>query len=100
MRQTRSAPASGAPRLLAEPNRSALLDLLEQYTDAALVVADEVPDSPAFDVASARMDQLQRDLWRLAGDAVTADPIETAPRLYIETLNDMFDAHSDRVASP
>ncbi len=86
-------------QLLAEPNRSASLDLLEQYTDAALVVADEVPDSPAFDVASARMDQLQRDLWRLAGDAVTADPIETAPRLYIETLNDMFDAHSDRVAS-
>jgi hypothetical protein len=86
-------------QLLAEPNRAASLDVLKRYTDAALVVADQVPDSPAFDVAATQMDDLQRHLWRIAGDAVTADPVGTAPRLYVETLNDMFDAHSDRVAS-
>ena len=35
----------------------------------------------------------------MAGDAVKADPIGTAPRLYIEVLNDMFDTHTSRAAS-
>ncbi|MET0459813.1 MAG: hypothetical protein ABW195_11235 [Ilumatobacteraceae bacterium] len=34
-----------------------------------------------------------------AGDAVAADPVGTAPRLYIETLNDTIDAHTDRITS-
>jgi hypothetical protein len=42
---------------------------------------------------------LQRELWSLAGTAVSADPVDSAPRLYVETLNEMIDAHSDRVAS-
>jgi len=86
-------------QLLAEPTRSASLDLLERYADAAVAMADQVPDSAPFDAASARMDALQRELWRLAGDAVSADSDGTAPRLYVETLNEMIDAHSDRVAS-
>ncbi len=86
-------------QLLAEPTRSASLDVLNKYADVAIELADRVPDSVAFDAATAQMDDLQRQLWRLAGDAVNADPVGTAPRLYIETLNDMIDAHSDRVAS-
>jgi hypothetical protein len=86
-------------QLLAEPTRSASLDVLQQYAAVATELADQVPGSVAFDGARTQMDDLQRQLWRLAGDAVNADPAGTAPRLYIETLNDMIDAHSDRVAS-
>ena len=86
-------------QLLGEPTRSASLALLERYAAAAVDLADQVPDSGPFDVASGRMDDLQRQLWGLAGDAVNTDPVGTAPRLYIETLNEMIDAHSDRVAS-
>lgn len=86
-------------QLLAEPTRSSSLALLVQYADAAVELADLVPDSGAFVAVSARMDDLQRSLWSLAADAVEADPVGTAPRLYVETLNDMIDAHADRVAS-
>ena len=86
-------------QLLAEPTRSASLDLLVRYADAALAFADHVPESAELRAASARIDELQRELWRLAGNAVTADPVGSAPRLYVETLNEMIDAHSDRLAS-
>ena len=42
---------------------------------------------------------MQRELWSAAGDAVRADPTGTGPRLYVESLNDMIDTHTDRVAS-
>jgi hypothetical protein len=86
-------------QLLAEPTRSASLALLKRYADDAVAMANLVPDSAAFDAASAKMDERQRDLWRLAGDAVAADPNGTAPRLYVDTLNEMIDAHADRAAS-
>jgi hypothetical protein len=86
-------------QLLAEPTRSASLETLKRYADAAVALADLVPDSTTFDANSATMEGLQRDLWRLAGEAVTSDPSGSAPRLYVETLNEMIDAHADRVAS-
>jgi hypothetical protein len=86
-------------QLLAEPSRTSSLDLLRRYTDLAVDLADQVPDSDAFDDDLRRMDQLQRALWRDAGDAVRADPTGTAPRLYVESLNAMIDSHADRITS-
>ena len=83
-------------QLLAEPARTATLELLRQYADHAIVLADRVPDSAAFDRQSAEIDELERALWRLAGDAVGADPTGTAPRVYVESLNPMFDSHTAR----
>ena len=42
---------------------------------------------------------MQRRLWRLAGEALDDSPIASAPRLYVESLNSMFDAQSTRVAA-
>jgi hypothetical protein len=86
-------------QMLAEPTRTETLDLLERYGDAAVDLADQVPDSDRFDEDLAEIEDLQRNLWTLAGDAVRADPGGTAPRLYIETLNEMIDSHTSRVAS-
>jgi hypothetical protein len=86
-------------QLLAEPERSESLALLEDYTGAAIDVADAVPDTVAYRTAVANLEGLQGELWTLAGDAVDADPVGTGPRLYVETLNDMFDTHTSRVAS-
>jgi hypothetical protein len=41
---------------------------------------------------------LQRQLWGLAGQAVGADPRDTAPRLYLKSLNEMIDQQTVRVA--
>ena len=42
---------------------------------------------------------LQNQLWALAGDALKRAPNASAPRLYVETLNEMIDAHTTRVAA-
>jgi hypothetical protein len=86
-------------QLLAEPSRSASLELLRDYADHAVDLADQVPDSDRFDEDVALIGDVQRELWSVAGDAVRADPTGTAPRLYIETLNAMIDSHTDRVTS-
>ena len=73
--------------------------LLKDYTDAAIEVADAVPGTGPYREAVANVERLQGDLWTLATDAVSADPVGTGPRLYTETLNNMFDTHTSRVAS-
>ena len=86
-------------QLLAEPSRTMSLNLLRQYADRAVDMADQVPDSDRFGDDLVRIDELQRALWRDAGDAVRADPMGTAPRLYVDSLNAMIDSHTDRVTS-
>lgn len=86
-------------QFLAEPARSQSLGLLQDYLEATIVLAGYVPDSEPFRAADGQMAILQRDLWTLAGEAVEADPIGTAPRLYVESLNEMIDRHTDRDAS-
>lgn len=48
---------------------------------------------------AAAEDQVQRQLWRLAGDAIAKAPVASAPGLYVDSLNDTIDAQSARLAS-
>jgi hypothetical protein len=82
---------------LAEPERTRSLALLPRYTDVSIGISQAIPGSPAYRVAVDASAQLQRQLWRLAGQAVGKAPNATAPRLYLETLNETFDAQSSRV---
>jgi hypothetical protein len=43
--------------------------------------------------------EIQNRLWALAGDALNQAPSASAPRLYVETLNEMIDAHTTRIAA-
>lgn len=86
-------------QLLAEPARTTSLELLRDYADTAVAIADRVPFDDGFDADVAHIEQLQNQLWAVAGDAVRDDPTGTAPRLYLETLNDTIDIHTERVAS-
>ena len=84
---------------LAEPARSRSLVLLRQYTDASLRLSHAVPTTAAFFRVIAEEDVLQRRLWALAGEALAGAPRDSAPRLYVETLNDMIDQQTVRVAA-
>lgn len=86
-------------QLLPEPARTTSLELLQEYADIAIDLADEVPFTDRFDADAAALESLQRDLWAAAGDAVAADPTGTGPRTYVETLNEMIDTHTERIAS-
>ncbi len=48
---------------------------------------------------SPRGARLQRRLWRLAAEALAASPRDSAPRLYVETLNEMIDMQTVRVSA-
>ena len=83
---------------LAEPERSRSLALLVRYTDTSIRISNTIPTSADAKAAIAQSSSLQRRLWRLAGDALGRAPIASAPRLYVDSLNSMFDAQTARVA--
>jgi hypothetical protein len=84
---------------LPEPIRSSSLDLLVRYTRTAIRVADHVPGSAGARQAAASEERIERELWRLAGKVLDTAPIASAPRLYVEALNEMIDDETVRVAS-
>ncbi len=84
---------------LREPLRTESLDLLVRYTDASIAISRTVPGSAAQAAAIAGEEELQRSLWRLGGEALAESPTDSAPRLYIETLNEMIDMQTVRVSA-
>jgi len=84
---------------IAEPVRSQSLDLLRRYTDLAVRISKEVPSSDAMSRTEAEQLVLQRQLWRLAGQSLAAAPAASAPRLYVDSLNDMIDQQDVRVST-
>jgi hypothetical protein len=83
---------------LAEPMRTRSLALLRRYTDTSIRLSESVPGSADARGAVAEGERLQRQLWALAGQALDASPIASAPRLYVETLNNTIDMRTVRVA--
>lgn len=84
---------------LVEPLRSESLQLLRRYTDGRIALSDAVPDTAPFRRTSAAGQVIQRRLWALAGEALNLSPQSSAPRLYVETLNEMIDAQAARLAT-
>ena len=86
-------------QMLPEPVRSRSLRLLVQYTDASIELSKAVPTTQGFASAVTRENILSRRLWHLAGEAMAADPKGNPSRLYVETLNEMIDMQTVRVAA-
>jgi hypothetical protein len=84
---------------LREPLRGRSLEQLVRYTDSAIALSEAVPGSAASRAAIADGARLQRSLWRLAGEALAGSPTDSAPRLYVETLNEMIDMQTVRVSA-
>ena len=86
-------------QLLAEPARSRSLHLLQDYTDARIELSNTEVESEPFNAAVSKSREVQRSLWSNAGSAIADLPIDSAPRLYVESLNQMIDADSSRVSA-
>ena len=84
---------------LHEPMRSASLRLYPAYADASIALSRSVPGSADAKRAIARESQIQRQLWHLAGQSIDRQPIQSAPRLYVDSLNTMIDMQTTRVAA-
>jgi len=57
------------------------------------------PAGAAAGDAATSEERIERQLWGLAGQALDGAPTASAPRLYVETLNEMFDGETTRVAA-
>ncbi len=84
---------------LPEPIRTRSLKLLIKYTRSAIRISEYEPGSAVEDTVTAYEGGLQRQLWALAGEALDSEPTASAPRLYVETLNEMIDAQGTRIAA-
>jgi hypothetical protein len=84
---------------LREPIRTRSLDLLVRYTDTSIALSHSIPGSAAAKAEIAQGARLQRSLWRLAGEALAGSPRDSAPRLYVETLNELIDLQTVRVSA-
>ncbi len=83
---------------IAEPQRSRSLALLRTYNDLAIQITYQIPGSAAIRATATEQGEVQRALWRLAGLSLNAHPNATAPRLYVESLNEMIDQQTVRLA--
>jgi hypothetical protein len=83
---------------LSEPQRSKSIVLLDRYIDSTIRLSEVIPSSDQQRTVAAEEDGLQRQLWGLAGQALDGAPQASAPRLYVETLNEMIDNESARIA--
>jgi hypothetical protein len=84
---------------LHEPVRTRSLEALKDYTDAVIFYSESVPGTRAELAAISDAERLQRTLWGLAGEALAEAPTDSAPRLYVETLNEMIDMETARVSA-
>lgn len=84
---------------LREPVRSLSLPLFVEYTDASLRLSGSVPGNSNAKRAIAAESVLQRRLWKLAGRALSVQPTQSAPRLYVESLNEMIDQQTTEFAT-
>jgi len=82
-----------------EPQRSTSIELFRAYAAERLQLASEEIDSAAFRRSVETSTAQQRDLWRLAGEALDRSPDGSAVRLYVESLNTMFDSGAEREAA-
>jgi hypothetical protein len=83
---------------LREPVRSDSLAGLRRYADTTIRLSTTVPGSDKAERAAAAGLHFQRELWGLAGRALADAPRDSAPRLYVESLNDMIDLQAARIA--
>jgi hypothetical protein len=73
--------------------------LFPRYTDLSIHVSKEVPGSSGMRRTTLAEGVLQRELWRLAGQSIARAPFASAPRLYVDSLNEAFDAQSARLSA-
>ena len=93
---TRSARPTSARRR--SPSRSARsLALLRTYNDLAIRVTYD-PTGAAIRATAAEQGEVQQVLWRLASEALNARPRDSAPRLYVDSLNEMIDQQTVRLS--
>jgi hypothetical protein len=81
---------------LAEPDRNATRDLLQEYVEIRLAAA---ADESLYDATLARSEGIHSELWSIVEDAVSAVVVSAVIALFVASINEVIDVHSDRLAA-
>lgn len=84
---------------LPEPYREVSKSKLRAYVDNRDALYEAVPGTPAFDAVLTETDRQQVALWRDVERLMLDHPNERYTQLYQLGLNDLIDAHANRVAA-
>ena len=79
---------------LAEPMRTESIDLLKDYTDTSIRLSNAIPGSAAHRTAIADGNDIQRELWSLAGEALADGRRQRAAAVRRDAERD--DRHGNR----
>jgi len=88
--------ASLRARLLQEPSRAQVIDMLRLYVDTRLETTETGQDEGRSKALQERAAQLQDQLWVLGVDAARKDEHSITAGLFIQALNDVFDEREKR----
>jgi hypothetical protein len=89
-------PAGSDPRRAVPDWFARTVGALHRHQHPSVALSAE---QPSADEAVADGQELQRELWALAGKALDSAPTDSAPRLYVESLNEMIDMQTVRVSA-
>lgn len=84
-------------RLLPEPQRQELKQLLHSYVDARLAFYDAGTDRVRLGAANTAAAQLSERLWSVAAGLAEKDPRSVPLGLFVRSLNDVIDLHEKRL---
>jgi hypothetical protein len=86
-------------RLLPPPHNTETLKLLREYVQVRLQITTKAPSPGDFDAAVTRSNQIQEALWQQAMAMAVKDNEVVPTGLFIQTLNEMIDHQSMRLAA-
>lgn len=86
-------------RLLPAPHNAESLNLLRDYVGVRVSLMDATGAQPSLDAAVGRANALQESLWREAKSAAAKDNGMVPTGLFIQALNDVFDAQETRLTA-
>lgn len=86
-------------RLLPAADRAEALTLLRQYTDARLEMVAPSTDPARAEANGRKAAELQGQLWSRAAAVAEKDPRAVTTGMYLQSLNDLFDAATRREAA-
>ena len=81
---------------LDEPDRDTTRDLLQEYVEIRL---DAVGDESLLDATLARSEEIHGELWSIVENAVSQGNESAIMALFVDSINEVIDVHSDRLAA-
>ena len=81
---------------LNESDRDTTRDLLQEYVEIRL---DAVGDESVLDATLTRSEEIHSELWSIVEDVVGAGNDSAIMALFVDSINEVIDVHSDRLAA-